>query len=193
LAPVLAASFFVPAAFFAGAFLAEALAFVVDEVPVTDLFAAPRLDGAVVFLVVVVVVVAFDLGLEVGFDTVFLGTTFFVVVLGFSASAFFEVAFEVVFLVVDDLGLVAALVVFAFDTGLVAVLVVVAVLDRVVDLEVVDLEVGLFSLLATSVDLDLGANLIRPEGPLGRTKRPFSSPVAMALDNWVAWAAPISI
>lgn len=191
MAPVLAASFFVPAAFFAGAFLAEALAFVVDEVPVTDLFAAPRLDGAVVFLVVVVV--AFDLGLEVGFDTVFLGTTFFVVVLGFSASAFFEVAFEVVFLVVDDLGLVAALVVFAFDTGLVAVLVVVAVLDRVVDLEVVDLEVGLFSLLATSVDLDLGANLIRPEGPLGRTKRPFSSPVAMALDNWVAWAAPISI
>lgn len=102
--------------------------------------AAPRLDGAVVFLVVV----AFDFGFEVGFDTVFLGAAFFVVVLGFSTSAFFEVGFEVVFLVVDDLGLVGALVVFAFDTALVAVLVVVAVLDLVVDLEAVDLEVGLF-------------------------------------------------
>ena len=94
---------------------------------------ALRLEGTVVFLVVVV---AFDLGL----DTVFLGAAFFVEGLGFSASAFFEV----VFLVVDDLGLVAALVVFAFETALVAVLVVVAVLDLVVDLDAVDLEAGLF-------------------------------------------------
>jgi len=175
LAAGLATSFFVGETLFAGAFLAAVLAFVVDEVPVTDFLAVPRLEGAVVFLGVVVVL-AFVLA------TVFLTAGFFTVVaFGFSVSAFFTGAF----LVVEDLGLaVAALVVRALDTGLVAGLVAGFV---VADLILVpDLEVGLFSLVAASVDLDLGASLTLPEGPLGRTKIPFSSPEVMALDNWVA-------
>lgn len=186
LAAGLAASFFVVVAFFAGAFLAAARAFVVAEVPVTDFLAAPRLDGAVVFFVVVAV---FGFGLAI----VFFATGFFTVeALGFSVSAFFGAAF----LVVEDLGLVAAaFVVLAFDVGLTAglIAVLVAALVVVEDLGLVaDLEVGLFSLVAASVDLDLRANLTLPEGPFGRTKIPFSSPDVMALDNWVTWAAPIS-
>jgi len=170
LAAGLATSFFDAATLFAGAFLAAVLAFVVDEVPVTDFLAVPRLEGAVVFFGVVV-------ALGFGLATVFLTVGFFTVVaFDFSVSAFFAGAF----LVVEDLGLVAAaLVVRALDTGLAAGLVV-------ADLGLVaDLEVGLFSLVAASVDLDLGASLTLPEGPLGRTKIPFSSPVVMALDNWV--------
>jgi len=178
LAAGLAASFFDGATLFAGAFRAATLAFVLDEVPVTDFLAAPRLEGATVFLGVVVVL---DLGLATGF----LGIGFFTVGFGFSASAFFAgallvvegLALVVVALVVVAL-VVVALVVLALDAGLVADLVV------VVDLGLVaDLEVGLFSLVAASVDLDLGANLTLPEGPLGRVKIPFCSPEVMALDN----------
>jgi len=166
LAGGLAGSFFGAAAFFAGAFLAAVLALVVAEVPVTAFLAAPRLDGAVVFLVVVVV-------LDFGLATVFLMVVgFFTVALGFSVAAFLVG----VFFVVEALGLAtAAFVVLGFDTGLVAVLGLVA-----------DLEVGLFSLVAGSVDLDLGANLTLPEGPFGSTKVPLCSPEAIAFDNWVA-------
>ena len=121
--------------------MAATLALVVDEVPVTDcsgdshqektqretsrqtFLAAPRLDGAVVFLgVVVVVALDFALGAD------FLGVGFFTVALGFSVSAFLVGAF----LVVEDLGLVIG----AFMIlGLVVGLVVVADLGLVVDLE----------------------------------------------------------
>jgi hypothetical protein len=92
------------------------------------------LEGAVVFLVVVVV-------LDFGLVTVFLVVGFFTVeALGFSVSAFFAGAFAGAFLVVEDLGLaVAAFVTLALDAGfvgLVADLVVVADLGLVADLEV---------------------------------------------------------
>jgi hypothetical protein len=142
-------SFFDGAGFFADAFLlAAALALVVEVVPVTAFLAAPRLAGAVVFLVVVV--------LDFGLVMVFFGAGFLAVLaLGFSGSAFLVL----VFLVVEDLGLVvAAFVVFGLDIGLDVDLVVVADLGLVVDLDV-----GLFSLVAASVDLDLGASLTLPE------------------------------
>jgi len=162
LAGGLETSFFVAATLFAGGFLAAALAFVVDEVPVTDFLAAPRLEGAVVFLVVVVV-------LGFGLATAFLGVGFLGVGLGFSASAFLVGAF----LVSEDLGLaVVAFVVLGLDVGLV----------EATDLGLT-LEAGLFSLVAASIDLDLGASLILPESPLGRAKIPFCSPETMALDN----------
>jgi len=182
LAGGLATSFFVEVALLAGAFLAAAFALVADDVPVTDFLAAPRLEGAVVFLVVA--------ALGFALAMVFLGADFFTLVaFGFSASAFFGGAF----LVVADRGLaVAAFVVLALDAGLDAGLVAVLVVDLgLVAGLVIDLGVGLFSLVA-SVDLDLGANLTLPERPLGRTKMLFCSPEMMALDNWVAWAAPIS-
>lgn len=71
--------------------------------------------------------------------------------------------------------------------------------------------IPLTSLAAASTGLVLGASLTRPEGPtkegninkmtsykggrllpLGKTKVPFSLPVARALDSWVFCAAPIS-
>jgi len=176
----LGASLFVAATLFVGAFLAAVLALEVDEVPVTDLLEAARLEGAVVFLVAVVVALGF--ALVTGLVVFLTGAFFAVEALGFSASTFFGGALLVVadlgLVAVDDLGLVVvalvvvvAFVVLAFDTGLVA------------DLGFVAARVGLFSLAAVSVDLDLGANLTRPENPLGRTKMPFTSPEAMALDN----------
>jgi len=170
-------SFFVAAALFVGAFLAAVLALEVGEVPVTDLFEAPRLVGVVVFLVAVVAALGFALvTLATGLVTFLAGAFFTVEGFGFSASAFFGGALLVVadlgLVAVDDLGLVVALVVLSFDTDLVAALGFETVFD-----------VGLFSLAAASVGLDLGANLTLRENPLGRTKMLFSSPEAMALDN----------
>jgi len=157
LAAGLAASFFVAATLFVVVFLAAALALVVDEVPVADFLAAPRLEGAVVFLVAVVVL---DLGLVTGF----LATGFFTAGLVFSVSTFFTGAF----LVVEDLGLVvAAFVALVLDVGFAAAADLGFVVGFAAGLEVglaVDL-VGLFSLAAVSVDLVLGANLTLPEGP----------------------------
>jgi len=52
------------------------------------------------------------------------------------------------------------------------------------------LAAGLFSFEASL--FCFGASLTRPEGPLGRERIFFSSPLAMALANWVFCALPIS-
>lgn len=119
-----AASFFVDAALFAGAFLAAALARLVDDGPVTAFLAAPRLEEAVVFLVVVLALALFGFA-----ATGFLTVGFFAVgAFGFSTSFLVVLVVEEAFLVVAALDLL---------TGF--ALVVAAVLD----FEVL-LEVGLF-------------------------------------------------
>jgi len=157
-------------AFFADAFLAAAvLAFDALVVPVTAFFAGARLLATVIFF-------AGDLGLGLPARTFlaaagFLGATldltafFAVVVLGVVLATILGAggAFGLALVVTADLSLEAGL-----------------------------LGVGLFSLDEVSAGLDLGANLTLPEGPLGRTKTPFSAPAVIAFASCVDWAAPIS-
>jgi len=149
--------------------------------PVTAFFAAP-------FLV---------------FDTFFLVTggffavvTFLVVAVVFfgAAGGFLAVVeaagfFVVVTLVVRTLGFVPPFTVCVVGFLVVAALVAAGLALEVVDLVVAGfLVVGLVFSLAAPVRT-LGASFTFPEGPLGRTKMPFSLPWAMARLSWVAAAA----
>jgi len=109
---------------------------------------------------------------------------------GFFAGAFFAAGFLAttaflelaagVFLTVD-------LAVAVFFAGAFAGTLVGALVFTVAGL---GLAAGLFSFEASL--FCFGASLTRPEGPLGREKIFFSSPLAMALANWVFCALPIS-
>jgi len=151
-----ATTFFV-VVFFTGAFLLVALALDAAVVPVIAFFAGARLLAAVVFFA------GAALALPAG-----------------------------TFLVAGALGLaVVVVVVFLADEGLALLVVgtVLALAAPALGLEAGliegTLEAGLFSLADVSAGLDLGANLTLPEGPLGRTKTPFSAPALMAFASWV--------
>jgi len=150
-------------AFFAGAFLLAALAFDAAVVPVAAFFAGARLLAGVAFFAGAALALALP------------ARTFLGAALGLAGiPAFFAGALGVLLAV--EVGLVVfALVVAVLETGL-------AVLEAGLE---ATLEVGLFSLADVSTGLDLGANLTLPEGPLGRTKTPFSAPVLMAFASWV--------
>lgn len=141
-------------------FLLAALTLVVALVPVAAFFAAPRFEAVVVFLGVVDA-----LGLPA---SVFLGP-----------AAFFSLALETaVFLVAA-----AFLVVDVFFTVVADFLAGAALVVDVAGLEfyrggslvraIICGRDGLTSLEALAF---LGASLTLPEGPLGRTKMPFSAP-----------------
>lgn len=146
---LLFADFGLAAAFFFGsAFLAEALAFVVELAPVAAFLAVPRL------LVVFFVAEAAALGLP---------ASFFLVVVDLVVVDFFAGAA----LVVD-----LALVVVAFFVVAVAAFPDLAA-GAFFAVAVLDLEGGLsFSLAAPG----LGASLTLPEGPLGSANMPTSAP-----------------
>jgi len=147
-------------------FLAAALAFDAAVVPVTAFFAGARLLATVVFFVAVFFAAGAALALP--------ARTF----LGAGAGALDLVAAAAFF---AGGGLEALL---DTETGL-TVLVFAFVAVLVLERGLLDLEAGLFSLDDVSTGLDLGANLTLPEGPLGRTKTPFSAPVLMAFASWV--------
>jgi len=141
------------AAFFAVVFLAAVLALDAAVVPVIAFFGGARLLAAVAF---------------------FAGTA---LALGLPARTFLGVAF----LAAGALGLVeltaflvVVVLVALFDAGAAFVLFALVAAD-------LGLEAGLFSLDDVSAGLTLGANLTLPDGPLGRTKTPFSAPVLIAL------------
>jgi len=145
-------------AFFAGAFLA-ALALDGAIVPVAAFFAGARLLAGVGFFAGAALALALP-------ARTFLGAALDLT----GATAFFAGALAA--LLVGEVALVVfALVAAVLETGLAA-------------LEA-GLEAGLFSLDDVSAALDLGANLTLPEGPLGRTKTPFSAPAVMAFASWV--------
>jgi len=144
------------------AFLPAALAFVAAVVPVTAFLAGARLLGAVVFFAVVFF--AADAALALPART-FLGAGAGALDL-VVAAAFFAGG-----------GLVAVL---DAETGLAFALEAGLVLEAGLPLEA-----GLFSLDDVSTGLALGANLTLPDGPLGRTKTPFSAPVLIAFASWV--------
>jgi len=160
------AAAFAAGAFLVGAFFAAALALAGAVVLVTVFFAAPRLLAVVVFFAAVVFALPASAFLGAG--------TFFAV----------DVLDVVVFLATTGFAAALDLVVVDFVAGVFAFGFAAAAFG---------LAAGLFSLAAdVSGALALGASLTRPEGPLGRTKTPFSVPVAKAFDNCVFCAAPIS-
>jgi len=169
------------AGFLAVGFLAAtALALAGALAPVTAFFAAPRFDEGVVFFT----------GADFLPATVFFGAgAAFALVAADFVAEFFAAAAG--FLVVTDLPVVVA---FAFVAGFLAVVALAVAAFVVAALVAIfagrDLVAGLgaafaglFSLEAeVSVTLAaLGGSFTRPEGPLGRTKVPFSAPVVMAL------------
>jgi len=145
-------------AFFAGAFLLAVLAFDAAVVPVAAFFAGARLLAGVAFFAGAALALALP------------ARTFLGAALGLAFAGALGVL-----LAVEAALVVFALVVAVLETGL-------AVLEAGL---AATFEAGLFSLADVSTGLDLGANLTLPEGPLGRTKTPFSAPVLMAFASWV--------
>jgi len=166
--PVLATGFLA-----AGFFATAVFALVVELVPVTAFLAVPRFDGAAVFLAGTLFLparvflgAAEALSFEVGVSAVEAFATGFLV-------AAFAVPPDVVFLVAEAFGVVALVVVALVERELVGALTLDAGLAGLFSLEA-EVSTGLAA---------LGGSLTLPEGPFGRTKVPFSAPVAMALAN----------
>jgi len=183
------------AALLAGDFLAAALAFAGAVSPVTAFFAAPRLEGAVVFFVVA----AFFAGaffVEAALGLAAAGLVAAVLAeaglagAGFAALDFVvevvrvvPVALDAVFFAPLALALALVAVVRGFGAAFFTLVDLVVVALVVFGLAAtLGLTAGLFSLAAeVSLFPPFGESFTRPEGPFGRTNSPFSAPLAMAL------------